>query len=113
MLTMQSGSDFLGCGPSIKCPKCNNISRLSIKQEFFKQQAFLIPVTSKYGRIFQQCNTCETAWLLEKPQALQLLEEGKEFTKGLLHEMGAEFSRSVFKRLNALGAHDLVAYLGS
>ncbi len=113
MLTMQNGSEFLGFGPKVECPKCHNRTNPSIKQEYFKSQAFLIPIANKRGKIFCQCDTCESAWLLEKSEALVLLDEGKEYTKSVLMLLDSKDRQSIYKRLNSLGAHSIVAYLGS
>jgi hypothetical protein len=113
MLTMQNGSDTLGYGPKLECPKCHNSINPSIKQEYFKSQAFLIPIANKRGRIFCQCDTCEAAWLLEKSEAMALLDSGKDFTKSVLMRLDPKHRQSIYKRLNDFGAHGIVAYLGS
>lgn len=113
MLTIQTGNEFMGFGPYMKCPKCANKVLMRISEEFVKTGVMYLPIVSKRGKIFMQCGTCETAWKLEIEEAIGLLEDGKETTKEYLMKVDSITRRSVLKRLNKWGASDLVIYYGS
>ncbi len=113
MLTFQTGSEFMGFGPYMECPKCKNKVLMRINEEYVKSGVLYMPIVSKHGKIFMQCGTCETAWKLEKEEAIPLLEEGMETTKKYLMKIDSSTRKAVLKRLNKWGAHDLVVYYGS
>ncbi len=113
MLTIQSGSEFIGFGPHAKCPKCNNKVLMKVYEEFVKTGVMYIPIVSKTGKLFVMCGTCESAWNIQKKEAIDILESGKEVTKDFLTKSDEKRRKKILERLNKLGAYDLVVYLGT
>lgn len=113
MLTIQSGAEFIGYGPYQQCPNCNNKVIMSIREEYAKVGVMYLPLSTKPGRIFVQCSTCETAWKINKDEAIKLLEEGKKTTKAFLAEASPKRKKIILERLSKWGADSLVVFFGT
>lgn len=124
MLQQEFGSLLIGFTAPSTCSKCNNSKPLLIYQEYVKSRGYVvIPLGTKYGGIFAFCHICEQKSYFVKVSpffsqkksmdtVLSELEAGREYTKQWCSGLDPEKKEALFKRLNALGAHQLVQFLG-
>ena len=120
MLAISSGSSYLGFTKPYKCSNCNNVGMMSVKQTYVKQSLFLIPIANVNNNVYAQCSTCEVAFDLfkrqligedkRKQELLEIMDGGKEAFKIFLNEIDHKSREDILKRLNKLGAYDLVKY---
>lgn len=122
MLFETYGKRMLGFSKPMTCKKCNQLSPHLIREEYVEQKVFFIPVPTSHGKISICCPVCEkedslTGWLdnwshtERKKSVVEILEDGKEYTKHWLLNQDHKTKEKMFKRLNALKAYSLVKYL--
>lgn len=123
MLQQEWGSVFVGFTASKKCPHCNNLTPMQIRQGYVKQNLFFVPIGTSHKELDLVCPVCEqkerliTSTLFanqqKKDNLIDLLEGGKEYTKEWLSRLSYKDKEAILKRLNSLKAYNLVKYLGS
>lgn len=124
MLRQEFGSKLIGFTGVLKCSHCNNSKPMQIRQEYAKQEAYFIPMGTSYNSIFQFCPVCEKQEYIikwkpmfassEKMSGLiNLLDDGKEYTKYWLTQLNQKDREDVLSLLNKLKAYSLVKFLGS
>lgn len=122
MLFQTIGKRLLGFTKEFKCSNCNQLTPHLVREEYTEQKALFIPMPTVHGTISMLCPICEkeeslTRWIDlwghndRKKSIVEVLEEGKDYTKQWLSKQDHKSKETVFKRLNALKAHALVKYL--
>lgn len=121
MHILVKGSIFVGYAGKIVCEHCKNISNPEIRQVYHQSTVLFVKLPRKYFQVYRMCRVCEKKkrmigikWLASKDEWNRLhrdLNAGRELTKAWVHKLGVKDQNEVLKRLNALKAYDLVAYL--
>jgi hypothetical protein len=117
------GKKLIGFTKPLKCEKCNQTTPHAIREEYTEQNILFIPLPTSHGKIYMFCPVCEKEESLmrwvdlwgqnnAKQSIVEILEDGKEYTKDWLSTQSYKTRESIFKRLNALKAYNLVRYLG-
>lgn len=116
-------SILIGFTGNVKCQHCNNETPMQVRQVCLDATVLFIPLGTSYLDIFLLCPVCEKKyetriwWKLslkqdKKIQVVELLNEGKVYTKHWVSQLDKKGKEKVQKRLNALKAYDLVKYIG-
>lgn len=123
MLMIRRGSNYLGFTKPYKCSNCNNVGMMSVMQTYVKQSLFFVPIANVNNNVYAQCGTCEAGFNLfnrqlfgedeRKQELLEIMEGGKEEFKKFLKNIDYKSREDILKRLNKLGAYELVKYYGS
>lgn len=123
MLHQQFGTRLIGFSKKNVCPQCNNETPYYVYQDYVKNRAFFIPVGTQFSSIFLSCPVCEKKEYIvnwtpvfssndTKAELLQILNDGREYTKYWFQKLNANQQEEVLKRLNSIKAYDLVRFLG-
>lgn len=123
MLHQEFGARLIGFSNRVVCPQCNNETPYYIYQDYVKNRAFFIPAGTQFSSIFKTCPVCEKKdYIIKwtpafsssdtKAELLQLLNDGREYTKYWFQKLDAKQQEEALKRLNSIKAYDLVRFLG-
>jgi transcription elongation factor Elf1 len=123
MQTFETGTVFLGFTKQMKCQNCNNKTVHILRQAYFKQTVFFVPISNSNREVILVCPVCEKSENIlnskfwgskEKLNYVnELLDSGKEETKRQYQLLDLKEREKLLKRLNALEAHAVVRYIGA